>query len=102
MKKYKLREDLNAESIPLEITEGKYQGYVFTIGKIHIKEENDNLLLDFTYDIVEGDISDIPKSEFDVIVGDVIVELLTDEEARIGKENLDVDGEDHTEESGDE
>ncbi len=102
MKKYNLRPDMNAETMPLEVADGKFKGYVFTLGKIHIKEDNDQLLLDFTYDILEGDITDIPKKEFDVIVGDIVVQLLEEEEARIGKEPIDVDGENYIEESGDE
>ncbi len=102
MKKYNLRSDLNTDTIPLEVAEGKFKGYIFTLDKVHIREESDQLLLDFTYDILEGDIANISKKEFDTVVGDIVVQLLEEEEARIGKEPIDVDGENYIEESGDE
>lgn len=63
----------------IEILEGKYKGIQYTYGTV--KPLDDNAVLKFSYDLVEGEVED--KDDFHNILGDILVNIvMRDDEDR--------------------
>ena len=63
----------------IEILEGKYRGIQYTYGTV--KPLDDDAVLKFSYDLVEGEVED--KDDFHNILGDILVNIvMRDDEDR--------------------
>lgn len=63
----------------IEILEGKYKGIQYTYGTV--KPLDDDAVLKFSYDLVEGEVED--KDDFHNILGDILVNIvMRDDEDR--------------------
>jgi len=62
------------------LTEGKFAGVKYVLGKTELieNENKDNLTLKYTYDIIESKIEDSDKPEFETLIGDVLMQMLSD------------------------
>jgi len=104
--KYNIVNNDGSEHAAIEIAEGKFSGIAVQYGIIKVEELNENLVLNFNYDIVKGDVSDADKDQFNQIVGDILVKLLEERDGTIGDnfdgEVIEDDGISYIEESGDE
>jgi hypothetical protein len=104
--KYNVINNDGSEHAAIEIAEGKFSGIAVQYGIIKVEELNENLVLNFNYDIVKGDVSDADKDQFNQIVGDILVKLLEERDGTIGDnfdgEVIEDDGISYIEESGDE
>ena len=64
----------------ITLTEGKFAGVKYVLGKTELIEnkEQDNLTLKYHYDIIESKIEDSDKQEFETLIGDVLMQMLSD------------------------
>ena len=75
--KYK-REPYGAHEYAIELLEHKFSGIQFKYGKVQFLEQEDNLTLKYHYDIIESKIEDSDKAEFEHLIGDVLMQMLSD------------------------
>lgn len=71
----------------IRLTSGKYSGVIFTTGpKVSFSEENGSVKLNFKYNIEyrPKHLVEIFHTEFEVIVGDIILELIQKDLNAIG------------------
>lgn len=53
---YKFRDDMEYDTVPVELTSGPYKGIVLRYTKVTIKEQNgDNAMIKFDYDLIKAD-----------------------------------------------
>lgn len=67
----------------IEVTDGEYQGIKFLLGKVELKEnqEQDNCTLKYNYDIIENPVEFQTQEEvnaFERFVGDLLMQMLSD------------------------
>ena len=64
----------------VRLTEGKFAGVKYVLGKTELIEDKvkDNLTLKYHYDIIESKVEDSDKSEFETLIGDVLMQMLSD------------------------
>jgi len=77
-----------ANTAILELIDGAHDGVKFYFGKINIEEVNDEAILHFEYNTIgdyENTLNKQDKSEFDKIMGDVILSILMDNIKREGE-----------------
>ena len=64
----------------IELTDHKYSGIKFVLGKVQLVEEKDQCTLKYKYDIIENNtdmsIVDEEKTEFEKAIGDLVVEMI--------------------------
>ena len=70
----------DVSSYYITYTEGKYAGVKIVLGAVRFveNEEKDNCTLKYNYDIIEGNIEDSDKKEFDDYIGDTLMQMLSD------------------------
>ena len=70
----------DVNSYYITYTEGKYAGVKIVLGAVKFveNEEKDNCTLKYNYDIIEGNIEDSDKKEFDDYIGDTLMQMLSD------------------------
>jgi hypothetical protein len=104
--KYNIIENDSDGNAHLELAEGRFKGIAIQYGVIKLEEKENNLLLNFDYEIVKGTLFDSEKEEFHNVVGNLLVQLLEEQNGRIGDEFdgevIQDDGISYIEESGDE
>lgn len=61
------------DRIVMKINSGEFSGVSFVIGKISFPDENEPIM-NFTYDVLKGSVSDVPK--FEKFIGDSIIQML--------------------------
>jgi hypothetical protein len=90
----------------IEIDEGRFKGIAIQYGIVRLEEKDNNLLLNFNYDVVKGTILESEKEEFNNVVGNLLVQFLEEQNSMIGDgfdgEVINDDGISYIEESGNE
>jgi hypothetical protein len=73
-----VKELYGANEYALKLVEHRFSGIKFVLGKVSFNE--DNFTLKYDYDIIEHDrvLSAEEKEEFEHVVGELIVQLITD------------------------
>jgi len=104
--KYNIIENDSDGNAHLELAEGRFKGIAIQYGVIKLEEKENNLLLNFDYEVVKGTLLESEKEEFHNVVGNLLVQLLEEQNGRIGDEFdgevIQDDGISYIEESGDE
>lgn len=104
--KYNIIENDSDGNAHLELAEGRFKGIAIQYGVIRLEEKENNLLLNFDYDVVKGTLLESEKEEFHNVVGNLLVQLLEEQNGRIGDEFdgevIQDDGISYIEESGNE
>ena len=104
--KYNIIENDGDGNAHLELAEGRFKGIAIQYGVIKLEEKENNLLLNFDYEVVKGTLLESEKEEFHNVVGNLLVQLLEEQNGRIGDdfdgEVIQDDGISYIEESGDE
>jgi hypothetical protein len=104
--KYNIIENDSDGNAHLELAEGRFKGIAIQYGVIKLEEKENNLLLNFDYDVVKGTLLESEKEEFHNVVGNLLVQLLEEQNGRIGDdfdgEVIEDDGISYIEESGNE
>jgi len=84
------------ETAPIQILEGKFVDFVYRYGTIKVGEEQDqegNLPLIFDYVLLEAPESfetkdeDADKKEFEQVVGDILYDIVANQDGRLGNDN---------------
>ena len=103
--KYNIIENDGDGNAHLELAEGRFKGIAIQYGVIKLEEKENNLLLNFDYEVVKGTLLESEKEEFHNVVGNLLVQLLEEQNGRIGDdfdgEVIQDDGISYIEESGD-
>lgn len=104
--KYNIIENDSDGNAHLELAEGRFKGIAIQYGVIKLEEKENNLLLNFDYEVVKGTLLESEKEEFHNVVGNLLVQLLEEQNGRIGDEFdgevIQDDGISYIEESSDE
>ena len=104
--KYNIIENDGDGNAHLELAEGRFKGIAIQYGVIKLEEKENNLLLNFDYEVVKGTLLESEKEEFHNVVGNLLVQLLEEQNGRIGDdfdgEVIQDDGISYIEESGNE
>ena len=104
--KYNIIENDGDGNAHLELAEGRFKGIAIQYGVIKLEEKENNLLLNFDYEVVKGTLLESEKEEFHNVVVNLLVQLLEEQNGRIGDEFdgevIQDDGISYIEESGDE
>ena len=66
--------DSDPNSYHIKILKGEYAGVVYKFGSVSFSEDEEDPMLHFSYDIVDGDVSN--KDGFEKFIGDRLVEML--------------------------
>lgn len=90
----------------IEIAEGRFKGIAIQYGVVNLEEKDNNLVLNFNYEIVKGQIFESETEEFNNVVGNLLVQFLEEQTSMIGDqfdgEVIEDDGISYIEESSDE
>lgn len=90
----------------IEIAEGRFKGIAIQYGVVNLEEKDNNLVLNFNYEIVKGQILESETEEFNNVVGNLLVQFLEEQTSMIGDqfdgEVIEDDGISYIEESSDE
>jgi hypothetical protein len=70
-----LDEDYNGNQL-IKLTSKEYSGIIYTYGRVRLVEEDDQLRIQFEYDIQENPVGVLDPTEFRNHIGDILVELL--------------------------
>ena len=104
--KYNIIENDGDGNAHIEIAEGRFKNIAIQYGIVKLEEKDNNLVLNFDYEIVKGTIFDSEKEEFNNVVGNLLVQFLEEQNSTIGDdfdgEVIENDGISYIEESGDE
>lgn len=104
--KYNIIENDSDGNAHLELAEGRFKGIAIQYGVIRLEEKENNLLLNFDYEVIKGTLLESEKEEFHNVVGNLLAQLLEEQNGRIGDEFdgevIQDDGISYIEESGDE
>jgi hypothetical protein len=104
--KYNIVENDGDGNAHIEIGEGKFKGIAIQYGIVRLEEKENNLVLNFDYEIVKGTLFESEKEEFKDVVGTLLVQFLEEQNSMIGDdfdgEVINDDGISYIEESGNE
>jgi hypothetical protein len=104
--KYNIVDGKEGNQAAIELAEGKFSGVAIKYGVIKLEEVDENLVLNFDYDIVSGQVAESDKDEFNQVIGSILVQLLEERDGTIGDtfdgEVIEDDGISYIEESGNE
>jgi len=104
--KYNIIENDGDGNAHIEIDEGRFKGIAIQYGVVNLQEKENNLLLNFDYEVVKGTILESEKEEFNNVVGNLLVQFLEEQNSMIGDdfegEVIENDGISYIEESGNE
>jgi len=77
---FKITDDVTEEGYHLiDITEGKFAGIKFSFGKVEFKENNDDPVLSFQYDLHTGSLSLDSRDEFEDTLGSILHGLIIEQ-----------------------
>ena len=76
IKQYELLdEDFDGNQL-IKLTSSEYSGIIYTYGRVRLLEEDDQLRVQFEYDIQENPVGVLEPSKFRNHRGDILIELL--------------------------
>tara|TARA_R100000234_G_scaffold118515_2_gene99110 strand:+ start:472 stop:783 length:312 start_codon:yes stop_codon:yes gene_type:complete len=67
------------ETVPIRITDGKYEGVAYQYGTIKFIEEGENVRCNFTYTLIDNPNNIEEDQDFINQLGEILVEVLNDE-----------------------
>lgn len=70
-----LDEDSNGNQL-IELTSNQYSGIIYTYGRVRLLEEDDQLRVQFEYDIHENPVGFVDRDKFRNHIGDILIDLL--------------------------
>ena len=70
-----LDEDYNGNQL-IKLTCNPYSGIIYTYGRVRLLEEDEQLRIQFEYDIHENPVGIIEREKFKNHIGDILVDLL--------------------------
>jgi hypothetical protein len=76
IKQYELLdEDHNGNQL-IKLTSSEYSGIIYTYGRVRLLEEDDQLRIQFEFDIHENPVGFVDRDKFRNHIGDILVDLL--------------------------
>ena len=85
IKQYELLDEDNDGNQLIRLTSNQYSGIIYTYGRVRLLEEDDQLRVQFEYDIQENPVGVLDVSVFRNHIGDILIDLL---EENLLKNNL--------------
>lgn len=70
-----LDEDSNGNQF-IKLTSNQYSGIIYTYGRVRLLEEDDQLRVQFEYDIQENPVGFVDRDKFRNHIGDILIDLL--------------------------
>lgn len=70
-----LEEDYENNQL-IRLTSEKYSGIIYSYGRVNLIEEDDQLRIQFEYDIHENPIGILNETDFRNTIGDILVDLM--------------------------
>jgi len=70
-----LDEDSNGNQF-IKLTSNQYSGIIYTYGRVRLLEEDDQLRVQFEYDIHENPVGFVDRDKFRNHIGDILIDLL--------------------------
>jgi hypothetical protein len=90
----------DAKTVHIRLLNGPYKDTVYKYGRVKLKEENENMHLLFSYDVIESTVDNPRKLEkdedFKNYIGDFLVEIMS---SNLEQEIIDETGTNDSEES---
>jgi len=80
--------DKTIQPVPIIITEGKYKGMKFQYGRIAFDEQENGLILDFNYDLIDNPDELKEDKEFVDTIGEILMKVLEEEIEEVGEDFL--------------
>ncbi len=76
IKQYELLdEDYNGNQL-IKLTSNEYSGIIYTYGRVRLLEEEDQLRVQFEFDIHENPVGFVDRDKFRNHIGDILIDLL--------------------------
>jgi len=76
IKQYELLdEDYNGNQL-IQLTSNEYSGIIYTYGRVRLVEEDDQLRVQFEFDIHENPVGFVDRDKFKNHIGDILIDLL--------------------------
>ena len=76
IKQYELLdEDVDGNQL-IQLTSSDYSGIIYTYGRVRLLEEDDQLRVQFEYDIHENPVGVLDPGKFRNHIGDILIDLL--------------------------
>jgi hypothetical protein len=76
IKQYELLdEDYDGNQL-IKLTSSEYSGIIYTYGRVRLLEEDDQLRIQFEFDIHENPVGFVERDKFRNHIGDILVDLL--------------------------
>ncbi len=85
IKQYELLDEDYEGNQLIRLTSNQYSGIIYTYGRVRLLEEDDQLRVQFEYDIHENPVGFVDASIFRNHIGDILIDLL---EENLLKNNL--------------
>ena len=85
IKQYELLDEDHIGNQLIKLTSNEYSGIIYTYGRVRLLEEDDQLRIQFEFDIQENPVGFVDREKFKNHIGDILVELL---EENLLKNNL--------------
>jgi hypothetical protein len=85
IKQYELLDEDHVGNQLIKLTSNDYSGIIYTFGRVRLLEEDDQLRVQFEYDVQENPVGVLDPSKFRNHIGDILIDLL---EENLLKNNL--------------
>ena len=76
IKQYKLLDEDYMGNQLIELTSKEYSGIIYTYGRVRLLEEDDQLRVQFEFDIHENPVGFVDRNKFRNHIGDILIDLL--------------------------
>ena len=76
IKQYELLDEENNGNQLIQLTSSEYSGIIYTYGRVRLLEEDDQLRVQFEYDIHENPVGVLDPGKFRNHIGDILIDLL--------------------------
>ena len=76
IKQYKLLDEDYMGNQLIELTSKEYSGIIYTYGRVRLLEEDDQLRVQFEFDIHENPVGFVDRDKFRNHIGDILIDLL--------------------------
>ena len=70
-----LDEDYDGNQL-IKLTSSEYSGIIYTYGRVRLLEEDDQLRVQFEYDVHENPVGVLDPAKFRNHIGDILIDLL--------------------------
>ena len=70
-----LDEDYNGNQL-IQLTSKEYSGIIYTYGRVRLLEEDEQLRVQFEFDIHENPVGFVDRDKFRNHIGDILIDLL--------------------------